>query len=48
MKNILGLLILPFALMIIVIIYAGAQVYYFGTEIVRVVNGNQGQSTLFL
>lgn len=36
-KDILGLIILPLALMIIVIIYVVAQVYYFGTEIVRVV-----------
>ena len=37
MKNILGLLILPFALVIIAIIYIAAQVKYFGQEIVRVV-----------
>lgn len=34
--NILGILVLPFALMIIAIIYAVAQIYYFGIEIVRV------------
>ena len=40
--NILGILVLPIALMIIAIIYVAA---HFGTEIARVVNGNQGQST---
>lgn len=29
MKNILGILILPFALMIIIIIYIAAQIKYF-------------------
>lgn len=38
MKDILGLLILPIALLIIVIIYAGVQIKYFGTEIVRVLD----------
>ena len=42
MKNILGILVLPFALMIIAIIYIAAQVKYFGSELARVVNGNQG------
>ena len=33
MKNILGILILPIALMIIAIIYTGAQVRFFINEI---------------
>ena len=36
-KDILGLLILPLALMIIAIIYIAAEVKYFGSELARVV-----------
>ena len=35
MKNILGLLILPFALMIIAIIYIAAQVKHFGSLLIQ-------------